>query len=66
MDTYITATVKVGPDDLAASMSHEEAFEFIKALDSAMVDWDFTERCFEYFKSEMEKLPAEDAPVSRV
>lgn len=48
-------------------LSHEELLDFIKAIDEGMVDWDFTEKCYDYFAAEMEEKKREqespDAPI---
>lgn len=52
------------PDDLASVINEgadntEELYELIIALDAGGADWGLTERLFEYFQTEMERLAAE-------
>jgi regulator of sirC expression with transglutaminase-like and TPR domain len=42
-------------DTLADEMTREELFEFIKRIDLAVADWDFTNDLISYFK-EQEKV----------
>jgi hypothetical protein len=55
----INQLVAISTDDLvdalADEMTREELFEFIKRIDLAVADWDFTNDLISYFK-EQEKV----------
>lgn len=60
----IRAVVELDADNIASDWSHEEAIDFIVAIDAAMQDWSFTLKLCEYFaaqKVECEREEAEDA-----
>ena len=42
-----------------AADSDDDVYEFVVALDNERADWGLTERLFDYFHGEMEKLAAE-------
>ena len=37
--------------DWMKDMTHDEIFQFIKALDDCVSDNEFTKKCYEYFRS---------------
>ena len=42
-----------------AADNTDELYDFVVALDCACADWGLTERLYDYFQTEMEKLAAE-------
>lgn len=57
MDT-IQLHVDVNLEDIMHQLSfcdHEDIFNFIKALDLQVADWDFTEELYDYFADQMYK-----------
>lgn len=45
----IPIRVDLDADDIAGNASRDEALEFVKALDHAFHDWDFTLELYEHF-----------------
>lgn len=43
------------PEMLSDSLDHDELFEFVKALDLHVADWDFTDKLIAYFDGEKVK-----------
>lgn len=46
-------------DSLVRNMDNEELFDFIIEIDSTMLDWEFTEALYQYFKEEHKTWKAE-------
>jgi hypothetical protein len=43
----------------SGELGHEDILEFVKALDLAMADWDFTEKLYKHFKHQHKIFKAE-------
>ena len=43
--------------EIWVSNTHDDCFEIIKKLDEYIEDWDFTKKCYEYFKNIMIDCP---------
>lgn len=64
LDRPVLMTFGVSLNDMveaAAVLSHDEMFEFIKALDLNMADYEFTLRLRDHFAAEIETCDAEEA-----
>jgi len=62
--SIVTVPVNIDLEDIVNSLvsdkSHDDLMEFIKHLDLAVGDWDFTERLHKYFVAAMEELEREE------
>ena len=65
MKNVVSISQTVSADDIAEqisdSMNNDECLDFVKELDRNMCDWDFTKKCFNYFRVEMEEHAKETA-----
>jgi hypothetical protein len=59
--TSIHLEVDLNVDDMARSMTKREAIEFVKALDLAFADWDFTLALAKFFDEARAEHAAEEA-----